>query len=345
MQNYIFLTNESANKGYSSSVKALAATVENPTIIDAADLGKTEFPKGAVLVSAGNMGFEMVKKYSSSHDVVLATDRYAYEDLDELGLGVTLIAPKCEIEKYAAATKKEVRFVAADLVASPKAEVMRGYAGHFISDNESSVTDIIFKVRPTYFFFFGGRVSAPTADNPDNWKENTVEQFASTAEGIMADAGGEDIFFVFHGLRSRTRGDKSNDFAPQNAAFDVMRRRRQAGQSVFVLVTTEIGSTFIVMNDEGEKMTSVNNANAGGYYFALWQAIQTDGFISFTAEQMNLTNEALTLGADWGLLRPVGQKDGWNLTVPANEATHENVFDLLEKGGKPLTQVEAFKKL
>lgn len=345
MRTYIFLTNEAANKGYTTSVKALAATVQNPAIIDAVDLDSANISKDAVLVSAGNMGYELLKKYGTGHEMVFATDRYGFEDLNALNASrLTVIAPSCELAKYAKQTVTAT-YVKADLVACPTAKIMKEYAGHFISDNDPFVSNTIFEVKPSYYFFFGGRVSAPTADNPDNWKENSVEQFETMAQGIMEDAKGENLFFVFHGLRSRTRGNKTNDFAPQNAALDVMRRHRQKGQTVLVIATTEDGPAFIVMNDGEEKSVLINNANAGGYYMALWYAAQTSAFVGFTAEQMNLTNEAMTIGVDWKLLKPFGSTDGWNLTVEANEATHKEVFNLLEKGKTPMTQVEAFELL
>lgn len=342
---YVFLTNEQSNKGYSSSVKAMADSVHNPIIIDAAELSAAEIPAGATLVSAGNMGFELLRHYAG-YPVILATDRYGFENLDVLDTPeLTVIAPQCELDKYAAGTKRSLRLVAADLVAAPSVDVLRGFAYNFITGNDDRVVDALFETRPEYYFFFGGRVAAPTAENPNAWKENTVAQFEETAEKLMLDAHGRNVFCAFHGLRSRTRGDKSNDFAPQMAAIDKMSHMREEYQSVLVLAVTENGPTLIVMNDEGTQAYPVKNDNAGGYYAAIRQAVKTDARMVFTAEQMNFVNEALTMGADWRRIRPFGTKDGWMLTVPANEATHDNVFAGLKEGKTPMTQVQAFREL
>lgn len=343
--NYVFVTNEQANKGYSSSVKAMADSVHNPMIVDAADFSAAELPAEATLVSAGNMGYELLL-HCAGHPMILATDRYGYEDLDALDTPeLTVIAPQCELGRYAAVTKRSLRLVAADLVAAPSADVLKGYAYNFITDNEDKVADALFEAHPEYFFFFGGRVAAPTAEDPNAWKENSVVQFEETAEKLMLDAHGRNVFCVFHGLRSRTRGDKSNDFAPQQAAIDKMSRMRNEFQSVLVLAVTEDGPTLIVMNDEGMQAYPVKNNNAGGYYAAIRLAVKTDARMVFTAEQMNFVNEALTLGAYWRRIRPFGTEDGWLLTVPANEATHDNVFAMLKRGETPMTQVQAFRNL
>lgn len=343
---YVFLTNEQSNKGYSSSVKAMANAVHNPMIIDAAELADTEIPSDAVLVSAGNMGFELLQNRGAGHQMVLATDRYGFENLDALDTPeLTVIAPQCELDKYAAGTKRSLRLVAADLVAAPSAQVLKEYAYNFITGNDDRVTDALFELRPEYYFFFGGRVAAPTAENPDAWKENTVDQFEETAEKLMHEARGRNVFCAFHGLRSRTRSDKSNDFAPQQAAIDKMSSMRGELQSVLVLAVTEDGPTLIVMNDEGTQAYPVKNNNAGGYYAAISLAIKSDARMVFTAEQMNFVNEALTMGADWRRIRPFGTEDGWLLTVPANEATHDNVFAMLKKGHTPMTQAQAFRGL
>lgn len=343
---YVFLTNEQSNKGYSSSVKAMADTMLNPAVIDAAELANAEIPADAVLVSAGNMGFGLLQAYGAGHPMVLATDRYGYEELDALDTPeLTVIAPRCELDKYAAGTKRSLRLIAADLVAAPSASVLKDYAYKFIIGNDDRVVDALFEERPEYYFFFGGRVAAPTVENPDNWKENTVAQFEETAEKLMLEARGRNVFCAFHGLRSRTRSDKSNDFAPQQAAIDKMSRMRDELQSVLVLAVTEEGPTLIVMNDEGTQAYPVKNNNAGGYYAAIRQAIKADARMVFTAEQMNFVNEALTMGADWRRIRPFGTNDGWMLTVPANEATHDNVFAMLKEGKTPMTQVEAFRSL
>ena len=342
---YIFLTNEAANKGYSTSVKALAATEPTPVIIDAERLNGTVLPQGATLVSAGSMGFELLKRYGAEHPMVLATDRYGFENLAELRTDcLTLIAPQCELDKYrAAGVVDKAVLVAADLVAAPSMETMHGYACNFFAQNDLNPAMFEFEwCVPEFFFFFGGRVAAPTKKNPDFWKENTVDQFERTAELLMEDASGFDAMVVFHGFRSRTRADRSNDFAPQEAAIAKIGELRRRRQKVLILATCEEGPTLIAIDNEGERRYRIENPNAGAYYAAIEMAVRADAPMEFTAEQMNFTGEALTLGADWTNLIPVGSEEGWDLVVEANEQTHDNVFGLLEEGRKPLTQVEAF---
>ncbi len=345
MEKFVFLTNENSNKGYSTTVKALAAVVTNPVILDAEYLGNVEIPADAIVVSAGNMGYDLFKTYGRGQEFILATDRYGCEELDVLNAAkITIIAPQCELDQYAAATAREVSYVAADLVACPERIVLEERV-NFFKENNPEVAAAIANAEPEAFFFFGGRVSAPTPENPDNWKENTVEQFEAIADELMNEAIGDNFYVIFHGFRSRTRGDKSNDFGPQNAAINMMSSRREEGQTVLVLATTEEGPTLIVLNDEGETRLPVKNDNACGYYAAIASAVKGNSDVAFTAEQMNFTNEFLTLGGDWRNVQPVGTDYGWKLTVPANEATHESVFNMLRKGKTPLTQVDAFKML
>lgn len=341
---YYFLTNEESNKGYSSSVRAMAACCPHDTVIDAKDI--KNLPKDAVLVSAGNMGYELLKKYGNGQEMILATDRYSGEDLDALNCHLlTIIAPQCELDKYKAATRRHLVLVSADMVAAPTKSQMEEWCHDFIDNNTKEVFDSIFENRPEYYFFFGGRVADYT--QPTGWKENTVEQFEDTAEHLMLEADGRNTFVVFHGLRSRTRGDKSNDFAPQNAAIAKLREMRADGQVVLVLGYMENGPSLLVIKDGEEVLYPINNANAGGYYLAIHMAVKSGGKMVFTAEQMNFMNEALTMGSivNWRSIRPFGTADGWLLTVPSNEETHRNVYITLKEQGIPMTQVEAFRKV
>lgn len=344
MAKYVFLTNEAANKGYSTSVKALASMVSNPTIIDAMEMGFSTFDEDVTLVSAGRMGFDLLKKYGIGNPMILATDRYGYENLQDLHCSrLTLIAPQWVLDKYRiAGVVSKVVLLPADLPAAPDIKTMCDYAGDFAQGNNVTVCNTILGCFPSVYFFFGGRVADPTESDPDHWKENTVEQFLTTADLAMTKAAGRDIYVVFHGLRSCTCSDKSNDFGPQNAAIDVLRCRRIPKQTVLVLATTEQGPTFIIMDEMGEGHIKVNNANASGYYMALYVAANNNADVIFTGEQMNLISEARALGINWTKLIPVCSEDGWNLTVDANEMTHRYVRDMLRRGETPLTQAQAF---
>ncbi len=345
MNKFIFLTDFQSNRGYSEQVNAMAKTVNNSIVIDAVDLPDVQIPRDAIVVSAGHMGYRLYKEYCHGQALILATDRYSHEDLDALHIDdITIIAPQCELNKYTANNDVLLSLVAADLVACPDRSALEERV-KFFHENNPDAAKAIAAAAPELFFFFGGRVSAPIASNPNRWLENSVELFELTAKSIMYAAGGDNLYVVFHGLRSRTRSDKSNDFAPQDAAIATMASMREAGQTVIVLATTANGSEIIVINDEGETRLSVKNDGACGYYAALSQAVASRAAIMFTSEQMNLTNEALTLGADWRNITPFGSEDGWELTVPANEETHESVFRLLSEGETPLTQVEAFRQL
>ena len=341
----IFLTNEAENKGYSASVRALAETVEIPIILDAQYIeNEKNLLKGMTLVSAGAMGFELFKRYGDGNPMILVTDRYGYECLNALDTTeLTVIAPQDAIDKYVKDGAKAT-FIAADLVAAPTKEKMLDYAEDF--QNKNILMDVSYEIEwcnPQFFFFFGGRVAAPTRENPQNWKENTASQFEKTAQKLMKDADGLDTMVVFHGLRSRTRGDGSENFGPQNAAINVINEVRKPRQKVVIFAVTQYGPTVIAIDDDGMRSYQVENPNAGAYYAAMQMAVETGAVMEFTAEQMNFTNEALTMGADWRNLIPVGKEDGWKLTVDANEKTHQKVFGMLRDGLKPLTQVEAFK--
>ena len=348
---YCYLTNGGSNKGYTTSVKALAATETNPTIIDASELeqGKS-IPEESILVSAGNMGFQLFKQYGAGHPMVLATDRYGFEDLSQLQTSkLVIIAPQSELKKYETENLPyEVIRLVADLTAAPAKEIMNDRSRVFFEQNmeqqvgRMAMAELYKGCDPRFFFFFGGRVFAPIEKEPNRWLENSVEQFKRTAETLMEHAKGRDTLVVFHGLRSRTKSNGSDDLAPQESAIAKMSELRVSGQTVVIIATTGLGPTLIALDRDGERRYPIWDKGAGAYYAAIEMAISVGAPMEYTAEQMGFFNEALTLGADWKNIMPIGSEFGWKLCLPANEETHEKVIKELSAGKTPLDQVQAF---
>ena len=223
---YFGIVNEKAYKGYSATVKSLLEKLPNKEIIDIGEVSVEEAIKKISdekytvnVVSAADMGinfFEELSKLGKKNiKYVLSSDKFYDVPLNNVK-SLTVVAPEEAIQKFQEKNPKaSISGYNADLVASPTREDMEKRAHDFafknplIDDTVSSILDLGGKV-----LFMGGRVSLPDG----SFKENTTKIFGEA--GRMFTQDGQNGVVVFHGLRSFTRGDKSNDFAPVEAFYD-----------------------------------------------------------------------------------------------------------------------------
>ncbi len=357
------ITNETENLGYSNSIKALAGENKAGKNInfDMGSFDKVEFENQlkqeiaksnvVVLTSVGFKDISVIKEVSAKYpnvQIVLTSDKFYANDLEGVKKA-SLVMPEDAINKYRD-TYRMVRFVPynAELVASPTKADMQARGEDFQKLNPQITGEVSNLLKnKANVMFVGGRVSLPDG----SFKENTPKVFEDTANTLIKD--GKDAVAVFHGLRSFTKGDKSNDFESVNAFYDTVKKGIKENQKV-VLFTKELTpdnkrksvvKTFEKQNGSVvENNVAINESSFGAadYYFLLNEAVKNGLPLTATVEQMNFIPEALELGAKPDELTPYK----WDLSVPSNVATYDKLFkEYNEKGNVLLTQKQAFSKL
>ena len=205
-----------------------------------------------------------------------------------------------------------------------------------ITENISNILSKDAKV-----FFMGGRVSLPDG----TFKENTPEIFAKAGTDFVKD--GKNGVIVFHGLRSFTKSDKSNDFAPIEAFYEAVKKDIKENQKIIMLTKdlTDDGKRKSVIKiwQKENGIIFINDYNlkeskygAADYYFLLTEAVKRGLDLTATVEQMNFIPEALELGADRNKFKPYM----WELSVPSNHAVYKKLAD----GKDVKTQKQQFEK-
>lgn len=352
---YLGIIDEASFKGYSNTVKSLLEDVKDKEIVDVmlenAEEKILEYSKNSKVsvVAAGDMGLKFFDKLSENEvdlknvNFVLSSDRFYDVNLKNVKR-LSLVMPEEAVNKYKEENPNvEIEAFNADLVASPKKSDMEERAMDFAKLNP--VVDVISNVlsnKDAKTFFMGGRVALPDG----SFKENTEEIFAKAGADFVKD--GKNGAVVFHGLRSFTKGDKSNDFAPVNAFYDAVKNGMIDEQTVVMLTKEEAEDgkrksvVKVFLKENG--VVYINNYDikdsqypAADYYFLLNQAVKKGLDLTATVEQMNFIPEALELGADRNKLKPYN----WELSVPSNHATYQKVFD----GKDVKTQKQAFNEL
>ena len=337
---YFGIVDEASFKGYSNTVKSLLEDVENKEILDLS-LGNVEekilaeaMNTKVSVLAAADMGlkfFEKIAKNKESEkniNFILSSDKFYDIDLKNVK-SLNIIAPEEAIKEYKEKNKNTIiNGYDADLVASPKKEDMERRAEDFVKLNPiiSVISDILSVNAKA--FFMGGRVSLPDG----SFKENTEEIFAKAATDFVKD--GKNGVVVFHGLRSFTKGDKSNDFAPVNAFYNTV-KNGMIDEQIIVMLTkeeTEDGKRKSIAKvfQKENGTVYVNDYNltdsqypAADYYFLLNEAVKRGLDLTATVEQMNFIPEALELGADKTKLKPYN----WELSVSSNHMTYQKLFD------------------
>lgn len=371
----IGIINPEKNKGYSSSATSLVNASENTENIifdlskDSMDDVKAKVKdilsqqNSLKIISAGDMGIDVFNSLLTDNDIknaenkiqfILNSDKYYANDLDMKK--ITLIMPNVAIKEFKEKNPDlKITSYPADFVASPSKEELQKRARIFRDDNkaitEEMFEEIIYHTEAS--MFVGGRVS----DGKGGWKENTPEIFERAAKDYMKVIEGSNGSVVFHGLRSFTNAKGENDFAPVEKFYEVVRSSLTEGQAVAFFTKSDDGKgddgkykrspLFKVIvkqngeiNEENHQM--VVNSPAGEYYFLLNETIDRGMYMLATGEQMNFAPEATEMGADIDDIYFYN----WELTVPSNIATQEDILKYYRETRKlPMNATKAFKKL
>ena len=369
---YFGIICESLFKGYSNTVKSLLENVKDKEIIDIGEVDSAiavkkiiEYQKNTnehiEIVSAGDIGLRFWEEFSLTVDnkhgnyfeFNIATDRfydiddtYASKFLKNSSIKkINLFAPEEAVDEYIKKySDKGLSFpksYVSDLVASPSKKDMIERATNFailnpITENISNILSKDAKV-----FFMGGRVSL----SDGTFKENTPEIFAKAGTDFVKD--GKNGVVVFHGLRSFTKSDKSNDFAPIEAFYEAVKKDIKENQKIIMLTKdlTDDGKRKSVIKiwQKENGIIFINDYNlkeskygAADYYFLLTEAVKRGLDLTATVEQMNFIPEALELGADRNKFKPYM----WELSVPSNHAVYKKLAD----GKDVKTQKQQFEK-
>ncbi|MBQ8660296.1 MAG: hypothetical protein IJ473_01795 [Alphaproteobacteria bacterium] len=354
MVKYFGIIDEATFKGYSNTVKSLLEDVKDKEIIDLslenAEEKVLEAGKDGKIsvVSAADMGIKFFEKIAENKDVakninlVLSSDKFYDIEMKNIK-NISLVMPEEAISQYKERNPDvKISSYPADLVASPSKKNMEERASDFARLNP--ITEIISNVLSgdAKAFFMGGRVSLPDG----SFKENTKEIFAKAGSDFVKD--GKNGAIVFHGLRSFTKGDKSNDFEPVNAFYDALKSGMLNNQTIVMLTKEEVEDgkrksiAKIFQKENG--IVFINDYNlqdstfpAADYYYLLNEVVKKGLDLTATVEQMNFIPEALELGADRTKFKPYK----WELSVPSNHAVYQKVFD----GKDVKTQKQAFDEL
>ncbi|MGN0929038.1 MAG: hypothetical protein ACI4N3_00150 [Alphaproteobacteria bacterium] len=371
----IGIINSEKNKGYSSSATSLVnASTHTENIIF--DLSKDSMKdvkakvKDALahqsnlkIISAGDMGIDIfndllrdsdIKNKENKIQFILNSDKYYANDLDMKK--ITLIMPNVAINEFKENNPDlKITSYPADFVATPSMEELQNRAQTFRKDNRA-VSEMIRKINRNakLSMFVGGRVS----DGLGGWKENTPEIFERAAKDYMDAINGDNGVVVFHGLRSFTNAKGENDFEPVEKFYETVKSLLKENQAVVFLTKSDDGKgddgkykrspLFKVIAKEKsgeifeEDTKMVVNSPAGEYYFVLNEAIEERKFMLATGEQMNFSPEATEMGAPLSDIFFYN----WELTVPSNIATQNDILKYYRETGKlPMNATKAFEKL
>lgn len=370
----IGIVNPEKNKGYSSSAISLVNASENTNNI-IFDLAKDsmEDVKAKIkdvlasqnslkIISAGDMGIDAFNSLLTDNDIknaenkiqfILNSDKYYANPLDMKK--ITLIMPNVAIREFKEKNPDmKITSYQADFVAASPKEELQNRAKIFEDDNKD-VADLLKKInlKTRVSMFVGGRVS----DGKGGWKENTPEIFERAAKDYMDAINGTNGSVVFHGLRSFTNAKSENDFSSVEKFYETVKSMLKEGQEVAFLTKSDDGKgddgkykrspmLKVIAKENGEIFEEdskmVVNSPAGEYYWLLNEAIKGRKYMLASGEQMNFTPEATEMGADIDDIFFYN----WELTVPSNIATQEDIIRYYKETGKlPMNSVNAFKKL
>ena len=352
---YIGITDESSFKGYSNTVKSFLWEMDDAKVLDLSSEKFEEKIVSAVkegnltLLTSGNIAGEFFKKFVnkecdfSNVNFMFLTDRF-YDMNFPIFKEISLIAPEDVSFQYKNVNPKHsIKSYVADLVTPPSKFEIDRQVVDFMGCNPfvSGMVSLILGGNGKAFFV-GGRVALEDG----SFKENTEEIFAKAGKDFVRD--GRNGVVIFHGLRSFTKGDKTNDFAPVNAFYNAVRSSLQENQIVAFIskILDKKGNRlpyfFITMRDGKDVVTmnydmSVSKYPAGDYYFLLNEVVKRGLDLTATVEQMNFISEALELGADKEKLKPYL----WDLSVESNL----DVYRKLKRGDILKNQKQVFNNL
>ncbi len=368
----IGIVNSEKNKGYSSSTISLVNASENTENIifdlsndNIADV-KAKIKdvlasqNSLKIISAGDMGIDAFNSLLADNDIknaenkiqfILNSDKYYANPLDMKK--ITLIMPNVAIREFKEKNPDmKITSYPADFVAAPPKGELQNRAKVFEDDNKE-VADLLKNLKTRVSMFVGGRVS----DGLGGWKENTPEIFEHAAKDYMDAINGTNGSVVFHGLRSFTNAKGENDFDPAQKFYETVKSMLKEGQEVAFLTKSDDGKgedgkykrspmLKVITKENGEIFEEdtkmVVNSPAGEYYWLLNEAIKGRKYMFASGEQMNFTPEATEMGAD---IEDIFFYN-WELTVPSNIATQEDIIRYYKETGKlPMNSVNAFKKL
>ncbi|MDR1477086.1 MAG: hypothetical protein LBI17_03085 [Rickettsiales bacterium] len=345
-------------KGYTEQVKGLLDTYPAAArrVVDSdsdGSLGLRGLPEGTRVdvIAAGGFGLEFLRskvladpRFRSMRErgdigFVFTSDKFHNIPLSGFE-SILMLAPERAIRRF----KREnpgvsIKGLPVDLTSSPSRGAMLASADEFADGDRDAAREIeAFDYR--LLMLLGGRVQ----DEDGNWKENEPAVFAKEAGRTLRRARGANILVGTHGLRSFTRSDGTNSFAPIHAFVDTLRSNVRRGQRILLLSQKEIdrktrAPALVEIERSGMFRYSLDGRGSP-YNFILRDAAGKGAAICATAEQMTLPAELAALGADMRKLHP----SYWALTVPSNVETYRSIRRKAALGMKLSGAAEVFAK-
>ena len=318
------VANDEENKGYTTTVKALAGAVdmnydnttqhlkstkqgdsfedtELKTFVDNVSSSIANGEKVCILFAGGKGWNQRINTIQSQFKGQKVKYAFNTERIDEgenfNGIeNLDVITQETE-EKVNSVigTGKNITTHVVDIAAYADANKIQNDAQNFEKNNQDKIEKLKNIISNTSsLFYLGGR-----GPGFEGNKEFNTEAFKHFAQESLNKLNGQGNLVVFtHGLRTFTDINRNNMFEPVNAMYQYIQENLQEGQKAYIFSQNEI---------EGNKRTpilkeitkeGINDIEIKGnpYNWSLIQAQQNGQSVYATQEQQNFPIEALSAG-------------------------------------------------
>ena len=359
------VANDEENKGYTTTVKALAGTIDGnydnttqhlkstkqgdsfedtelKTFVDNVSSSIANGEKVCILFAGGkgwNQRINTIQSQFKGQKVKYAfnTERI---DEDENFNGIEnldVITQETE-EKVNSVigTGKNITTHVVDIYAHVNCKNMQSNAETFKKDNADKYEQLQGIVKNTpCLFYLGGR-----GESFEGNKEFNTGSFKHFAQESLNELNGQGNLVVFtHGLRTFTDINRNNMFEPVNAMYQYIQENLQEGQKAYIFSQNEI---------EGNKRTpilkeitkeGINDIEIKGnpYNWSLIQAQQNGQSVYATQEQQNFPIETIKANIDGDKIHGIS----WSL----QKSGHENSYKAIQGKKNPVLSAQIFTSI
>ena len=318
------VANDSTNFGYTTTVQALAGTVDKSydksiqhlkstkdgdgfedtelkTFVDNVSSSIANGEKVCILFAGGdgwNQRINTIQSQFKGQKVKYAFNTERINEGDNFNGIENLDVITQETEEKVnsvVGTGKNIQTYHVDIAAYVDSNKMQNDAQNFEKNNQDKIEELKNIVANTSsLFYLGGR-----GPGFEGNKEVTSETFKHFAQESLNKLNGQENLVIFtHGLRTFTDINKNNMFEPVETMYQYIQENLQEGQKAYIFSQNE---------KEGNKRTPVLKeiTNEGirdieikgnPYNWSLIQAQQNGQSVYATQEQQNFPIEALSAG-------------------------------------------------
>ena len=358
------VANDEKNKGYTTTVKALAGTIDGnydnttqhlkstkqgdsfedtelKTFVDNVSSSIANGEKVCILFAGGDGWNQRINTIQSQFKGQKVKYAFNTERIDEgenfNGIeNLDVITQETE-EKVNSVigTGKNITTHVVDIAAYADANKIQNDAQNFEQANTPQTINTIKEIikDTPCLFYLGGRGSGFAGN-----KEFNTEAFKHFAQESLKELNGQGNLVVFtHGLRTFTDIDGNNMFEPVNNMYQYIQENLQEGQKAYIFSQNE---------KEGNKRTpilkeitkeGINDIEIKGnpYNWSLIQAQQNGQSVYATQEQQNFPIEARKAGISGEKINGIA----WSLQA----GIHQDLYKAIQGKKDPITSEKTFK--